>query len=198
MLDKSVPYIDVIMHRPPFQDIPESPLPAGHRFVLYKPGDEKYWAETEASVLEFPSAVDALLYFQKTFLPFGSELERRCLFIENEKGEKVATAIAWWAYSGIRRDPWLDWISVRPDCQGQGMGKAIVGRVVQLSIDIEGDRDLYLHTQTWSYRAIGIYKKFGFHVTDVKGLRGYPNTRYAEAVAMLDELSKKRQSPPPA
>lgn len=194
MLDKSVPYIDVLMHRPPFQDVPDVALPAGYRFILFKQGDERHWAETEASVLEFDSPIDALLYYQKAFLPFGTELERRCLFIENERGEKVATATAWWGYAGRRRDPWLDWISVRPECQGKGLGKAIVGKVIQLCLDIEGERDIYLHTQTWSHRAIGIYKKFGFHVTDVSGLRGYANTRHAEAVAMLEELDAKRRA----
>lgn len=196
MLDKSIPYIDVIMHRPPLQAVPSYVLPAGFSFKLFKPGDERYWAEIEASVLEFAAPIDALIYYQKYFLPFGPELERRVLFIETSRGEKVATSTAWWGYTGVRRDPWLDWVAVKPEYQGQGLGKAIVSRVVELMLEIEGDRDLYLHTQTWSHKAIVLYKKLGFRVTDAVGLRGYANSRWQEAVDMLEELAKAGRDQP--
>jgi len=37
-------------------------------------------------------------------------------------------------------------------------------------IEIEGDRDVFVHTQTCSYKAINIYKNAGFIITDEKDL----------------------------
>ena len=192
MLDKSVPYVDVLMHRKKGTPIVNIELPNEFKFSLFHSGDEKAWAKIETSVLEFPDELDALMYFQKNYLPFISELEKRCLFIENSEGEKIATSTAWWCYSGIRRDPWLHWVSVKPQYQGLGLGKAIVSKITQMMIDIEGDRDFYLHTQTWSHKAVKIYELFGYSVTSEKNLFTYTNESYERAIAILNGLTSTK------
>jgi GNAT superfamily N-acetyltransferase len=191
LLDKSVPFIDVLMHRPP--GIPPEPhaLPAGYTYSLFSPGDEVSWAQIEASVLEFDSEIEALLYFQRYRLPYLEELCRRCVFIKSPTGERVATASAWWGYTDMRRDPWLHWVAVKPAFQGKGLGKAIIACTVHLLLEIEGDRDFYLHTQTWSHKAIALYERAGFAITDEPGLGDYPNDRYAEAVSLLRKIRRK-------
>ncbi|WP_105616364.1 GNAT family N-acetyltransferase [Vallitalea okinawensis] len=187
MLDKSIPYYDVMMKRLKGKQIGNSDLHSDYKFVLFKAGDEKEWAGIETSVGEFDREVDALVYFQREYLPYIKELERRCIFIENNEGLKVATLTIWWCYTGLRRDPWIHWVAVRPEFQGLGLGKAIVSEGMKMLIDIEGDRTTYLHTQTWSYKAIGIYKKAGFAITQEKGLAGYNNDDYENAVNLLDK-----------
>ena len=194
MLDKSVPYVDVLMHRKKGSPVVNIELPDAYKFSLFHSGDEKAWAKIETSVLEFPDEPDALMYFQKEYLPFISELEKRCLFIENCNGEKVATSTAWWCYTGIRRDPWLYWVSVKPQYQGLGLGKAIISKITQMMIDIEGDRDFYLHTQTWSHKAIRIYELFGYSVTSEKNLFKYTNENYEKAIAVLNSLTSEKQT----
>ena len=157
MLDKNVPYFDVLMHRKKGTPISDDEL-------------------------------EAFIYFQKYYLPFLSELERRCLFIENEKGEKIATSTAWWNYTGSRRDPWLHWVAVSPKYQNMGLGKAVVSEALQLMLDIEGDRDFYLHTQTWSHRAIKIYEKLGYVITNEKNLYKYSNENYDKAMEVLNKI----------
>ncbi|MCD8140755.1 MAG: GNAT family N-acetyltransferase [Planctomycetaceae bacterium] len=191
MLDKSIPFKHVLMHRPAGTPVPPAPLPPGYSFRLFRAGDEKGWAILEASVLEFPDAIDALLYFQRSFMPYLSELERRVGFIVDESDAIVATATAWWAYKGERRDPWVDWVSVSPDHQGKGLGQAAFSNVLERIIRIEGDRDIYLHTQTWSHTAIRIYQKAGFYITPEPGLRGYSNEDYAGALAILEQFNIK-------
>jgi len=164
MLDKSVPYVDVLMRRDKGIPISVYNLPEGFRFSAFHSGDEKAWAKIETSVLEFSDELDALIYFQKEYLPYISELEKRCLFIENDKNEKIATSTAWWGYSGIRRDPWLHWVAVKPQYQGLGLGKSIISRIIQLMIEMEGDRELYLHTQTWSHRQLKFTKNMGLQL----------------------------------
>ena len=191
MLDKSIPYVDVLMHRKSGTPVPVVQLPDTFSFSFFQAGDEKAWAKIETSVDEFPDTLDALIYFQKEYLPFGSELERRCLFIENAQGEKVATATAWWNYSGTRRDPWLHWVAVSPQYQNQGLGKAIVAKVLGLMVEIEGDRDFYLHTQTWSHKAIKLYEKLGYAITNEQNLHRYSNADYAKALEVLREVYAK-------
>jgi RimJ/RimL family protein N-acetyltransferase len=185
MLDKSVEYVDVLMQRRQGTPVPVFELPKGYTYSYFNPGDEKAWAKIETSVLEFDDELDAFIYFQKEFMPYLPELEKRCIFIETNDGEKVATSTAWWGYTGIRRDPWLHWVSVKPAYQGLGLGKAIVSKTTQLMLEIEGDRDFYLHTQTWSHRAIRIYEKVGYIITSDKNLSKYTNENYEKAIAVL-------------
>jgi len=171
--------------------IPEFLLPEGFRFVLYKDGDEKCWARLETAVLEFESEFAALLYFKEYFIPNIDELYRRCLFIENEKSEKVATATAWWSFVENERRPWLHWVSVDPAYQGLGLGKAVSSRVTGLLLELEGDTAFYLSTQTWSYKAISIYKQCGYELTDEKILYGKEYKKdYKKALKILEKLKR--------
>jgi hypothetical protein len=56
-------------------------------------------------------------------------------------------------------------------------------------LEIEGDRDVYLPTQTWSYKAIGIYVKAGFEITAEQGLGGF-NNEYDKAMPLLKKLMR--------
>lgn len=185
MLDKSIPYYHVLMKRAQGTPVKEYGLPEGFQFMSFQAGDEKEWAEIETSVLEFDRTVDALVYFQRDYLPMKNELERRCIFIENAEEKKIATLTIWWCYTGLRRDPWIHWVAVRPEYQGLGLGKALFSEGMKRFIDIEGDRILYLHTQTWSHKAINMYRDQGFVITDEKGLAGYDNGDYERAQELL-------------
>ena len=190
MIDKSVPYIPFVMKRDACKPIPEYELPKGYRYVFYSPGDEKDWAGIETSVLEFDCEMDALLYFQDGFLSHKGEAERRCFFIETDNGEKIANSAAWWAYTGTRRDPIVHWVAVKPDYQGKGLGKAIVSKTLKLLVEIEGDRDFYLSTQTNSHTAVFIYEWAGFVISGEKGLIGKKNDEYDKAVAFINSKRK--------
>ena len=192
MLDKSVPFAKLKMVRKAGTPIPDYPLPEGFRFVFYTDGSEVDWARIETSVDEFDSEFAALLRFKEDFIPYVDELYRRCLFIETEEGLKIATANAWWSFVKDERRAWLHWVSVADGYQGLGLGKAIVSKVTQLLEEIEGDVDFFLNTQTWSYKAINIYKQFGYIPTDEKIL--YPGklrNHYKKAIKILNKLEKK-------
>lgn len=195
MLDKSIPFLNVLMKRTPGKEIPMFPLPEGYTYAFFEEGDEKDWAELEAAVLEFPRSVDALVYFQTNFLPMLRDVKRRCIFILDPEGKKVATTTIWWEYSEKRRDPWISWVSVLPEYQGLGLGKSIMSIAMQEGLAIEGDVTFYLHTQTWSHRAIPIYEKFGFHITDEAPLYKYDNKDYEKSLAALEEIYEKAGYP---
>ena len=191
MLDKSVPYAGLFMRREPGIPAPSFLLPDGFKYSLFSDGDEENWARIETSVLEFDSEFAALLYFKKEFIPHVDELYRRCLFIETGDGEKIATATAWWSDAFGQRRSWLHWVGVDPRYQGRGLGKAITSRVTELMIKLDGDVPLFLGTQTWSYKAIGIYIACGYKPTDEKALYINPKNNYKKAIRILKKVSRE-------
>ncbi|MBE6403437.1 MAG: GNAT family N-acetyltransferase [Lentisphaerae bacterium] len=200
MLDKSLEYFDFIMKMPAerLALLPEPQLPEGYTFSLYTPGDEKSWAELEASVNEFASVEKALEYFKREYVDqFQDELCKKCMFIKNPQGKLVSTATAWFMDSsiGYRRN-WLQWISSSPEEQGKGLGKAVVIKALKLYNDLGLTDNVYLHTQTWSHTAIYLYHKLGFEAFTIDHVKvawdneqGYRTMRNSPMQA-LEELKK--------
>ena len=163
-------------------------LPVGYSFVFYQPGDEQAWAEIETSVCEFAQVSDATAYFARDYLPLQNELQRRTLFVQTAGGEKVATFTAWWNYTGVRRYPFMHWVAVKPEYQGLGLGKAIIAEGVRLMVAIEGDVVMYIPTQTWSHKAIRLYRWAGFELeTEEPAPGGFVN-QTADALPVIREL----------
>ena len=162
MLDLSIPYKQMLFYRNPNQEFITKDLPEGFRFVSFQQGDEEFWAEIENSVLEFPDKESALERFNKIFLPFHGEPERRIFFIETNEGHKVGNIMVWWKYVDQQRFPTIDWVAIRPEYQGKKLGYPLVSYGLKKAIEIEGDRELLLTTQTHSHKAIKLYLALGF------------------------------------
>jgi GNAT superfamily N-acetyltransferase len=146
-------------------DSAEEPiLPKGFAFSFFMPFDELHWGRIETSVLEFPSENDAIHLFKKSFLPHTDELQKRCLFVLNPDGVPIATANAWFVDSKLGHQASLHWVAVCPDYQGQGIGKAIVQKALQVYAALEPNQPIWLHTQTWSHIAIRLYHSLGFNL----------------------------------
>lgn len=218
MLDKSLPYFRVILKRQPGAPLPRSPLlgspqttavisgvassdmplwgaaipgvalPDGYSFVFYQPGDEQAWGEIETSVGEFEQVPDAVAYFARDYLPLQNELKRRTLFVQTATGEKVATFTAWWNYTGARRYPFMHWVAVKPQYQGLGLGKAIIAEGVRLMVAIEGDCVMYIPTQTWSHKAIRLYRWAGFELETTEPAPGGFVNQTAQALPVIQDL----------
>jgi ribosomal protein S18 acetylase RimI-like enzyme len=190
MLDKTIPHYNVIMKRNAGIPLPNFALPEGYSFNWYVPGKEEKWAEIEASVGEFENAEHGLVYFRNEYLPFLDELKRRLLFIQNEYGEEIATITCWWNLTGERRDPSVHWFAVKKEYQGVGLGKALVSECLNRFLILEDDRDIFLHTQTWSYKAIGLYLKTGFEILSDESFAHYKND-YDRALPILKTVLHK-------
>jgi GNAT superfamily N-acetyltransferase len=189
MLDKTLPYYNIIMKRCKGSIIPEAQLPEGYIFKLYTDGDEKSWADIMVSVGEFDHYDEALEYFINDYLPYRDELNRRALFIESVNGEKIGTLTNWWNYTQNRRDPSIHWVGVKPAYQGLGLGKALIFEGMRRMLEIEGDRDYFLHTQTWSYKAISIYRKVGYEFVKGEVFGDYPNDYDKALETIKDKIS---------
>jgi Acetyltransferases len=53
-------------------------------------------------------------------------------------------------------------VATLPEYQGKGLTKALLTRLFDLYNELGFDGFIYLTSQTWSYKAINIYSKFGF------------------------------------
>ena len=185
MLDKSIPYMDIIMsaEQEALADIKIPPLPEEFHFRMYKEGDETGWADLEVSVKEFSSREKALSYFHKVFSPYADLLSKRMCFIVDQNDQIAATASAWFKEGNGRRFPLVHWVSVSPNVQGKGLGSAIVKYVLSLFQDLEPDgKEVFLHTQTWSHKAIYMYYKYGFRITKTPLLDAKTDFRYQKVL----------------
>lgn len=190
MLDKTIPHKRILMKRPKGEAWKEYELPAGYTFCHYEEGNEQDWAEIETSVGEFDNIESALKYYNKEFMPYAEELKRRQMFIQAPNKQLIATVSAWWKLAGERRDPILHWVAARPEYQGKGLGKALVSEGIKRIVQLEGDVDMYLSTQTWSYKAVNIYLDAGFEMLEAtESYGGYKNEN-AEAVQIVRDKLK--------
>ncbi|MBP1583978.1 MAG: GNAT family N-acetyltransferase [Victivallales bacterium] len=174
MLDKSLTYQGFIMklRREKLQNLTVPELPAGYHYRLYRPGDDVHWARLEHLVNEFATFEAALDYFRHDYsLPFEDELCRRCAFVCTEDDVPVATATAWFMESSLGHKSWLQWISTDPAHQGKGLGRGVIAKALSLYPEVGPESDIYLHTQTWSHKAIYLYHRIGFEFSLMDNIR---------------------------
>lgn len=194
-MNKNLPYYDIIMRCKKQSDIKVHPLPEGYRFKAYEDGDEKHWASLENEVNEFETIDDALAYFNRTFMPYKEYLHDRMFFILDDKGNYVATTSAWFKDDDQRHYALIHWVSVSPTQQGKGLGSCIVSYALSQFVKVEPyENEIFLHTQTWSYKAIALYYKYGFKITMTPLVNCYTDMKCMEVLKevlpseLLDKL----------
>jgi ribosomal protein S18 acetylase RimI-like enzyme len=186
MLDKSLPYLNVIMRRPAAPPPPMPPLPPGYRLTGYEMNGDAAWGRVESSVGEFESPDQGRSYFRQHYLLNLPEVLRRVIFVVGPDQAVVGTVTAWWDYTGVRRDAALHWLGVLPAHQGQGIGSALVAACLERLWEVEGNTPVWLHTQTWSHTAIGIYLRAGFEIVRDRFAGG--RNDYDEALQVLRQV----------
>ncbi len=185
MMDMTIEFQKILMRYKAGSPLVSYGLPQGYTMVLYQGGDEKSWAKIEHSVQEFKTQKAAGEYFKDNYQLFTEELERRCIFFEDNEGKKIATFTIWWEYIGKRRYPWVSWVAVMPEHQGLGLGKALVSKGMELCLEIEGEHDVYLKTQTPSYKAVNIYREQGFDFVKEKTNTGWDIEDYDKMISII-------------
>ena len=86
---------------------------------------------------EFISFEEGMKAFQHYYEEHYEELKKLCIFVENNKGEKVATSTAFYL-----EDPILDitgnvhWVSVKSEYQGKKLSKPLIVETLKLLKDL--------------------------------------------------------------
>lgn len=160
--DGHICYYELLLERD-LSDMPEYPLPAGYRFVPYADGDRDQWIGIELSAKEFSTYEQGLASWDRYYAHHLDWLPDRMFFIEDETGEKVATATAYYDING--RDTsgagWLHWVAVKREHQGKGLSKPLITYVLGVMKKL-GYAHAKIPTQTNTWLACKVYLDLGF------------------------------------
>jgi ribosomal protein S18 acetylase RimI-like enzyme len=162
---KSVNDIPVGMYRPHMDDIPIHQLPEGHSFRSFHSAEFEQSDDTERWVA-IQAAANATFMkiamdtFQNDFGGFGKCLADRSWFVVSPEGKDIASITAWWRDTPDGPQGLIHWVAVLPECQGRGIGKAIMTKAM-LRLKDEY-RNAYLNTSSARLPAIKVYLDFGF------------------------------------
>lgn len=155
-------FLKVQMIRENLESIPQYKLPVGYKIRNFKIGEEVKWANLEMKVNEFDTTDQALTHFNTEFGQNMHEMEQRCLFLENPKGEVIGTTTAW--YGNLTRDSKIcgriHWVAILPEYQGKQLSKPLLSEAMnRLS---QYHNQAFLTSQTTSYQAVNMYLNYGF------------------------------------
>lgn len=160
--DDSLCYIDLVFEGR-LDDITRYELPQGYRFVSYQPGDKSAWIDIELSAKEVLSREHGEECWQRYYGNAESELTERMIFIEDESGEKVATATAFYDIHKPAEpgEGQLHWAAVKKEFQGKNLSKPLITYTLAIMKQL-GYTRVKIHTQTNTWLACRIYYDLGF------------------------------------
>ncbi len=160
--DERICYYELLLKRE-ISDVPKYHLPAGYKFVPYSDGDRDRWIDIEMSAKEFTNYEQGLDAWNRFYADSLDILPDRMFFVENEKGEKIATATAF--YDIYNRDTsgagWLHWVAVKREHQGKGLSKPLITYVLNVMKNL-GYSHAKIPTQTNTWLACKVYLDLGF------------------------------------
>lgn len=81
--------------------------------------------------------------------------------------------------------PSLHWLAVRDAKKGQGIGTALVREALRVFAG-RGEVPVFLHTQPWSYEAVGLYLKAGFFLCRSETFGTHKN-QFQEGIRILEQ-----------
>ena len=159
-IEKTLEYHELLMTRK-LDNISLYELQDGFSFRFWDNDDcIKDWVNIHIESGEFNSIEGAYKIFHDFYDKFYDEIQSRCFFIENSKGEKVATATISpsneFGYECV-----IDWFAVSTKAQGLRLSKPLLTKALLVAKNLGYDKIL-LHTQTHAWLAAKIYLDFGF------------------------------------
>ena len=162
MLDKSIEFHSIIMRHPNNKPPVLPEIPPGFYIRFYEIDLEQDWADIQVAVLEFPNREEALKCYNY-YWQYMTELKQRQLFIiDNETGKAVATSTAWWTEVNGQKAGAVHGLSCLPEYQSKGLGRIAAAYMMDCFYRLMPGVPVWLDTQTWSYKAVGIYMDIGF------------------------------------
>ncbi|MFR6414644.1 MAG: hypothetical protein ACLUNS_02280 [Alistipes shahii] len=158
MLDKSLPYKSIIMRmEAAVAERLAPPAPAaGYRIRPFAPGDERHWARIETPVgrvLRVQLAARA--YFERVYLP---EAALRCCSSSSRNGRTRRNGDDMDGRGGIAASATTQWVAVEPAHSGTGSGTCDRHGGGATAVRLAPGEAILLHTQTWSHRALRLYR----------------------------------------
>ena len=156
-------------------------IPEGYTIRTCRPDELDIWKgfpfDAEADRVACSNFMST--YFDQVYGPHGSKFYDVCLFLCDMDNRPVATCFAWKAYGCFTT---IHWFKVRKELEDRGLGRAMLSEGMRCIAP--EDYPVYLHTQAGSYRAIHLYRDFGFSIlTDP--IIGTRNNQFDQSVPYL-------------
>lgn len=188
MLDRSIEFHSVIMRHPNSTKPVLPDIPEGFSIHFYEKGDEQDWADIQAAVDEFPNRDEALKCYDY-YWQHMDELRNRQLFVTDDlAGKTAATATAWFTEVDHQKAGVVHALSCLPEYQSRGLGKIAAAYMMDCFYRLMPGCPVWLDTQTWSYKAIGIYMDVGFIPMKTAVFNEVPNEYDAALRVMRGKL----------
>ena len=185
MQDVHQQVIPIHMIRPNLDAIPQFDLPPGITARTFRPGDESTWAHIQDTADLYNHVMVEI--HRRDYGTDETVLAQRQFFLENEEGDAIASASAWWtdeyAEAGGGRWGEVHWVAMLPAWQGRGLSRPLMTLVLNRMAEL-GETRAYLNTATIRLPAVNLYLRFGFlpHVFDDEQRRIWqaltPHLRY--------------------
>lgn len=190
MLDKSIPYKDLIMkwdgNR---QCLLPVCVPPGYRLRTWREGDQKNWARIQkeaGGVWGHDTGADRGMVFtgiwrqeRRAFLPVPV-----CRKHGRRSGRSLHGHGQRWERMGALFPPFTGW-RCGIQKKGQGIGTALVREALRIFAG-RGEIPVFLHTQPWSYEAVGLYLKAGFFLCRSETFGTHKN-QFQEGIRILEQ-----------
>ena len=136
-------------------------LPEGYVLRSCRKEELELWKrlqfDDEQTAREYHAFMTA--YFDTVYAPKGELFFQKCRLVLTARGEPVGTCFVWKAYDAAQT---VHWFKVRKDCEGRGLGRALLSAVLgELGPE---DFPVFLHTHPACLRALKLYADFGFQL----------------------------------
>ena len=164
-------YYELLITRD-LKDIQNISLPQGYKYTFWNNDNcINDWVNIHIETGEFNNIEEAYKTFHLFYDSFYEELDKRCFFIEDLYGNKVATSTISpsdeFGYKCV-----IDWFAISSKVQGKGLSKSLLSKTLQVAKNLGNDRIL-LHTQTHTWLAAKIYLDFGFEPFNIEEKEGW-------------------------
>ncbi|MBQ3080448.1 MAG: GNAT family N-acetyltransferase [Clostridia bacterium] len=164
MIDRTIPYMPVMMVRNDNADCEAYSLPQGYTFDFYNETtgrDDWIQVQLKSHQLE-DDAFKAGQLFDSEFMDRPEELKTRMLFVRDEQGNPVANASLWFGSPFGEELDRIHWVATDEAHQGKGICRAMIKKLLDIHVEIGKPGKVYLISQTFSYPAIHVYTSCGF------------------------------------
>ncbi len=164
-LDNTIKYYELLMYYDDTSKYLNYELPEGYHYEFYKTGDEMDWVNIHLLSGEFTSIERGLKYFHDFYDYFIDDLNRRCIFIvDNKTNRKIGTAtVSLLENLEYGYDAAIDWVAIIKEYQGKNLSRPLITKFISLAHEL-GHNKIILHTQTTTWLAAKLYLDFGFEI----------------------------------
>lgn len=191
-IEKTLEYYELVMTLDNLNTT-EFTLPKGYKIEFWDNDNcINDWIRIHLETGEFASLKEAEVIFHMYYDRFYNELPKRCFFISDTNGIKIATATISpteeYGYNCA-----IDWLGISENHQGKGLGKALISKTIALAKELGYDK-LLLHTQTHTWLAAKIYLDFGFKPFNTEDKKGWQILKTITNHKALDSFTKLKEN----